>query len=98
MRESTIESYLKKLVAMNGGTTRKFTSPGRRNEPDQIVIWPWDRKNQCGRVHFIETKATGKKARPAQEREHNRLRVLGCVVEVLDTKAAVDFYVERNRR
>lgn len=35
-------------------------------------------------IQFTELKATGKKASPAQEREHARLRLLGFKVNVKD--------------
>lgn len=93
-----IEAYLKKKVAAAGGATRKFVSPGRPNVPDQIVIWQRiDFISNSAEIHFVETKATGKKARGGQDREHKRLRALGCLVFVLDTKALVDAYVKENR-
>lgn len=103
MREtgrSGTEAYLKKKVAAAGGETRKWVCPGRKNVPDQIVIWtryyaltPRPEAD----IHFVETKAPGKEANPAQGREHNRLRALGCDVFVLDTKEKIDAYVEENR-
>ena len=102
MRESIIEKYLHKQVTAAGGTTRKFT--GWKNVPDRIVIWPTIHTfekprivKDAARIHFVETKATGKTARAGQVREHKRLRALGCVVLVLDTKAKVDNYVANNR-
>lgn len=41
-------------------------------------------------VAFIELKAPGKHPTPLQLREHARLRELGFLVLVLDTKGAVD--------
>ena len=88
--ESAVEWYLQVKVMKALGVTYKFVSPGRRNVPDRIVIWP------AGRVHFVEMKTPGKTARPAQVREHVRLRKMGCKVFVLDTKAKVDKYVREN--
>lgn len=95
MRERNVESYLKRKVAENGGVTRKFKSPGRPNVPDQIVIWPPHRYSmtKSALVDFVETKAPGKRPRPGQVREHDRLRKLGCTVLVLDTFDKVDSYV-----
>ena len=108
MRESVVEKHLRIQVRRAGGMTYKFKSPGRKNVPDRIVIWP--RALQMGvisegrikvthvsRVDFVECKAPGKKANPAQAREHVRLMKLNCSVLVLDTKAKVDAYVGRNR-
>lgn len=102
MRESKVEAYLKKKVRAAGGEVYKFTSPGRRNVPDDIIVWPHRiSAMQCepgaGHIHFVECKAPGKKPRPAQAREHNRLMLLGCVVLVLDTIEKVDNYVMRNK-
>lgn len=101
MRESTVEAHLHKQVVAAGGWTYKFTSPGRRNVPDRIVIWPeaYTRllDGKAARVDFVECKAPRKKARPAQVREHVRLKKLNCEVLVLDTKKKVDLYVGRNK-
>ena len=45
-------------------------------------------------VHFVELKAPGKKPDGHQEREHKRLRELGCNVYVIDSYEAVDNYVK----
>ncbi|MDP3939594.1 MAG: VRR-NUC domain-containing protein [Deltaproteobacteria bacterium] len=98
-----VEARLKKQVALAGGATRKFVSPGRPNVPDQIVIWPrvvlvTPRVERIeAEIHFVETKAPGKSARGGQKREHKRLRKLGCQVFVLDTKERIDAYIEANR-
>lgn len=106
MRESTVEAHLKSEVAKAGGTTRKWVSPGRNNVPDQIVIWPRVRtkkkkgyvvKYYVAEIHFVETKAPKKDARPGQKREHKRLRDMGCTVLVIDTKDGVDEYVGANK-
>lgn len=94
MRESTVERYLHREVTRAGGTTRKWKSPGRKGVPDRIVIWKGAVTGSVfGNVHFVETKAPGKGPREDQAREHKRLRRLGCLVLVLDTKAKVDRYV-----
>jgi len=41
-------------------------------------------------MHFVETKATGCKPTPMQEREHARLRAMGFVVKVIDSKEVID--------
>lgn len=95
---SGTEAYLKRAVRAAGGVTRKWVSPGRNNVPDQIVIWPGGRKGDRrpkALVHFVETKATSKGARPAQAREHKRLRDLGCGVFVLNAPELIDQYVEQ---
>lgn len=86
MRESTVEKYLHKQVVKAGGWTYKFKSPGRRNVPDRIVIWP-------AQVDMAECKAPGKKPRAGQVREHKRLTTFNIDVFVLDTKEKIDRYV-----
>ena len=89
-----VEAYLKKQVLEAGGSTRKFAS--RTNNPDQLVIWPCDaRRWLAATIHFAELKAPGKKPRPGQAREHKRLRDMGCMVFVLDTKPKIDEYVAK---
>ena len=100
MRESVVEKYLDDEVKKADGDTRKFT--GRIHVPDRLVIWTRFKykkkeKTPVAEIHFVETKAPGKKPRPGQVREHNRLRARGCTVLVLDTKAKVDAYVEANK-
>ncbi len=101
MRESKIERYLHLQVRKAGGDTRKNT--GRIHIPDRLVIWPGaiyvfgTAVKHMTDIHFVETKAPGKKARPGQLREHARLRKLGCTVWVLDTKEKIDHYIEVSR-
>ena len=87
MRESTVERYLVRQVLKRGGECRKLK--GRRNECDRMVLI----SGKPGRVVFVETKAPGKKPRPGQVREHDRLRRMGFMVCVIDTKAKVDFFI-----
>jgi len=95
VRESVVERHLHLAVVRAGGTTYKWVSPGRANVPDRIVIWP--PLYSGARIHMVECKAPGEKARPGQAREHVRLMKLGCTVLIIDTKAKVDTYVARMR-
>jgi hypothetical protein len=92
---SGTEAHLKRQVAKAGGVCRKWVSPGRPHVPDQIVIWPTRITLTKPLIHFVETKAPGKKPKPGQAREHARLRKLGCDVFVLDTKEKIDGYVRK---
>ncbi|WP_291968672.1 VRR-NUC domain-containing protein [Candidatus Symbiopectobacterium sp.] len=85
IRESTIEKHLVAEVKKAGGIAYKFVSPGRRGVPDRLVLLP------DGKVLFVECKAPGQKARTAQQREHNQLRVLGFTVVVLNRKMTEKF-------
>ena len=88
MRERDVEEYLVTRVKAMGGIAYKFTSPVRANVPDRIVVLP------KGLLVFVELKAPGKVANPAQLREHERLRELGQKVYVIDSLAGVEALIE----
>jgi len=95
MLERDVEKHLVKRVKAAGGIAYKFTSPGRRSVPDRLVLMPPDLLSErpVQRAIFVELKAPGKAATPAQLREHERLRDLGFRVEVIDTKEGVDAFM-----
>ena len=74
MKESTIETRLRKAVERAGGRCLKWVSPGHTGVPDRIILMPG------GRVYFAETKAPGEKERPRQEYVQRKLRALGFEV------------------
>lgn len=84
IRENLIERYLVKRVRELGGMAVKQIWQGRRGAPDRLVILPG------GRMVFVECKAPGQKAKDHQLREHDRLRKLGVMVVVVDSKDAID--------
>lgn len=88
MIESFVESYLVDRVQATGGVVRKVQFIGRRGAPDRLCGWP------NGRHGLVELKRPKGKPEPHQQREHERLRAIGFRVDVLDTRAAVDAYVE----
>jgi hypothetical protein len=47
-----------------------------------------------GRVHFVELKAPGKLLRADQVREHKKLRDAGCNVWVIDSKDAIEYFIQ----
>lgn len=75
--EAKVVQQIKALVKSYGGEVRKVEWSGRRGAPDLLVLMP-------GRHFFIEVKAPGEKPRPEQLREHERLRVAGFDVFVVD--------------
>jgi hypothetical protein len=83
-KESDIEKYLVKRVKDVGGQIRKAQWVGHVGAPDRRVMLP----NRM--PIWIELKAPGKKPEPHQIREHNRMRRLGELVEVIDSYEAVD--------
>ena len=87
MRESKVEKYLKDRVEEIGGLTRKLQWGMCRNAPDQFVAYK-------GTIALVEVKATGKKPRAAQRREHVRLKNCGVNVGVVDSYEAVDRLIQ----
>lgn len=92
MKESKVEAYLKERAEAHGALVRKLAYLGRKGASDRMVVWStgW----RCPpAIDFVELKAPGKKPDHHQEREHARLRALGCNVFVLDSIEAVDAYI-----
>jgi len=82
--EKTIENYLCRRVRGAGGLALKLVCPGWTGVPDRIILMP------KARVYFAEAKDAGKRPRPRQDYVHGRLRELGFLVFVPDSKEAVD--------
>lgn len=84
MRERDIEDYLVKRVKAMGGQIRKVQWIGRAGAPDRLVLLP-ERRSV-----WVELKAPGAKPTLQQIREHNRMRRLGELVEVIDSLEGVE--------
>lgn len=78
MLEREVEQALVRQVRKAGGIAPKLTSPANAGMPDRLIILP------PGKVCFVELKAPGKKPRPLQLRQMQRLTNLGCMVSVID--------------
>jgi hypothetical protein len=88
MLERDVEKYLKKRVKELGGDVRKAQWIGHVGAPDRRVWLP-------GRQPvWVELKAPGKVPRANQIREHNRMRRLGELVEVLDSIEAIEEFLK----
>ena len=85
--EKIVERYLVNEIERLGGLCVKFPPLFFRGFPDRIVLLPG------AVIAFVETKDTGKKPRPIQERVHAKLRKLGFRVEVIDSKEGVDNFI-----
>lgn len=88
MRESVVERHHRERVKREGGMSFKFVSPGRIGVPDRLDLRPVPeavRELVAQYVRFTEVKAPGKKPRPEQVREHERLRALGYRVDIVDS-------------
>ncbi|MBF4806038.1 MAG: VRR-NUC domain-containing protein [Pseudoleptotrichia goodfellowii] len=83
MLEIEIEKYLVKKIKGLGGKAYKFISPGNSGVPDRLVLLP-------GKIFFVELKALGKEPRPLQVMQINKIKKLGQVVYVIDSKQKVD--------
>lgn len=77
--EKHIEAAFVARIKALGGMAEKFTSPAKRSVPDRIVTLPG------GRIVFAEIKNVGKKPTPAQQKDHERRRALGCEVVVINS-------------
>jgi len=88
MLEKEIEKHLRKKVKAEGGECFKLVGTFKAGIPDRLVILPG------GIVVFVELKAPGKKARRLQEIMHHRLKKLGALVAVLDSKTAVNKFID----
>ena len=78
MLEREIEKALVRQIRKHGGIAPKLTSPNNAGMPDRLIILP------PGKVCFVELKAPGKKPRPLQVRQMERLTQLGCMVRIID--------------
>lgn len=87
MIEQYVENYLKERVQAAGGEVRKSEWIGRRHCPDRRVMHP---KRCC----WVEVKRPGQKPRPGQQREHERMRLLGEDVVVIASLEEVDAFIE----
>lgn len=87
MREVTVEEYLGDKVRALGGEVRKVQWVGRRGAPDRRVSIIWLRA-------WAEIKRPGEKLARHQLREHKRMIDLGEKVVTLDSKEAIDKWLD----
>lgn len=88
IHERDIEDRLVRTLTERGHLCLKLHTPGFAGVPDRLCLL------QGGRVAFVELKAPGCKPEPHQRRRIALLRELGFLVEVLDTLAGVEHFVE----
>ncbi len=86
--EKSIETRLREGIRKLGGIAYKFVSPGNNGVPDRLVCLPQ------GQVCFVELKAPKKHPTPQQINQMGKLRQLGFAVRVLDSKQAVDIFLQ----
>ena len=91
--EGEVRAYLKQRVEALGGEVRAMKWIGRRHAPDVLVMIPFCHLRPSvyqDNPILVECKAPGKRPRPGQVREHERLRKYGVTVLVLPTKEDID--------
>lgn len=76
--EKLIEKKVVSETKKMGGIAIKLSAIHFVGLPDRLCLF------KKGRICFIETKTTGKKASAIQMRVHTRLRELGFRVEIID--------------
>lgn len=84
--EHHVEGYLVKECRRRGWWTAKFTSPGLRGVPDQIIITP-------ALTCFVETKSAEGTLRRQQIRTITTMRRSGAHVYTVHSRAEVDTIV-----
>jgi len=92
--ESEVERAGTREAKRLGALFVKLNIRGRRGWPDKLYLFSGPR------VLFVEYKRKGGKARPDQDRVHQRLRRRGFAVAVIDSKEHAqkvlrDFYAGR---
>ena len=88
--ETDLEQWARKRIFDAGGYMLKWTSPGTRGVPDDIVFW------RGGLVDFVEFKKDeDAKPDPLQKLMHQALQNYGHKVWVLDTRLTVTKFIAR---
>jgi len=91
--EKNTEKYLREQVEKLGGRAYKWISPGNLGVPDRICLFPF------GLIVFVEVKAEGKTVVPnsPQARRLTEINRFGFIIAVVDTKAKVDYIIDKVR-
>lgn len=93
VRESKVERYFVEQCAAHGAVAEKYKSPGRRNVPDRLVMWPDRPSRLAAEINFAEIKKPGEDPTPGQLRDHDRRRKMGFEVYVIRSFDDVDGYI-----
>lgn len=92
MLEKEVEKHLSKKIKKLGGECFKLVGTFKAGIPDRLVVLPG------GLIYFVELKAPGQKPRRLQQIIQHRLKKLGAKVAVLDTKEAVNKFIQNNTK
>lgn len=82
--EKLLEKKLTEKVKALGGWAIKLSSSHITGLPDRLCLLPG------GRLFFAEIKTTGKKPRKVQIIVHEKLKVLGFKVVVIDSSEQIN--------
>lgn len=77
-RERSVEASVCAVAQKLGWLCFKFTSPGNAGVPDRLFL-------RAGRAVFVEFKAPGKKPRPEQRLQMEKLQAAGFLCYVIDS-------------
>lgn len=88
MKEQFLEKKLVQAAKNHEGWAMKLVSPGTSGVPDRLLLMPG------GIAAFVEVKAPGKKPRPLQIAQMNKLKKLGFPVFVLDDADQIHTIIE----
>lgn len=91
MRESEVETYLRKEVEKIGGMCKKWVCPGTRAVPDRICIMP------DGLVVFVEVKRPGGELRKNQKLFLDELQSLGANAWLISSKKEVELFIDTQK-
>lgn len=87
MRESKIESRLRRRVIDEGGMYFKFISPQNNGVPDRLIVYK-------GLTVFVEAKAPDEGPRPLQKVVIRRMRRNGAFVAVVDSMDKIEPFMK----
>lgn len=101
--EAHVEGYLVKRIKAIGGLTRKAQWIARKGCPDQRVLLPEAHRLHLAQIldggwpdvvqnPWVECKSLDGDVDGHQAREHKRMRALGELVLVCNTRELVDYY------
>lgn len=85
--EKALESYLCRLVKAAGGVALKYSCATATGYPDRILLFPG------GRVIWVEVKSRGCNPTALQSHRIARLREMGCVVRLCDSREKAEAIV-----
>ena len=88
MRESSIETKLRKKIKAMGGLCLKWVCPGHSGVPDRIILLPG------ARIYFVETKVKGEKPSMLQGVWLDRLRSLGFNADYIAGPEQVNTFID----